>query len=78
MLLSVFVDSGVQVLCMIVVALGKLYLKILILYILIWFYNDISAFVCLGFLSAANQASLITNLLIIFVCFRTLAGYMYP
>lgn len=40
------------------------------------YYDDVSGFACLGFLSPANRGSLMTCSLILFVCLGTPAGYV--
>lgn len=82
MLLSVFVGSGVQVLCMTVVTLGKFNFKKCnsnIIYMFTYInqcFDVFTAFACLGFLSPANRGSLMTCSLVLFVCLGTPAGYV--
>lgn len=80
MLLAVFVGSGVQVLCMTVVTLGKFNI-FFILYLNFTISVKIDciiylAFACLGFLSPANRGSLMTCSLVLFVSLGTPAGYV--
>lgn len=79
MLLAVFVGSGVQVLYMTVVTLGKIIiLNVIFIFFLLtlFYYDNVLAFACLGFLSPANRGSLMTCSLILFVCLGTPAGYV--
>lgn len=81
MLLSVFVGSGVQVLAMTIITLGKASPEIILCnrnFICKWIYIFLSseAFACLGFLSPANRGALMTCAMVLYVCLGTPAGYV--
>lgn len=75
MLLSVFLGSGTQILCMTGITLVRLFVTAAATRYKARLQSQ-QVFACLGFLSPANRGALMTCSMILYVCLGTPAGYI--